>query len=142
MKDKEYQQLHDLPKELDDYNVNIAAQFTQSKIQGHGKFTANEKFIVIQNRKGHHRKDNLTYVLRSKKGLMIRIDINGKTHEHIPTPHVHIFDETHNNGIDAIPLSVFKNYPDLSDDATRSLIAFLDYNNFETQGLTFSQNLV
>lgn len=142
MKDEEYQRLHDLPKELNDYHINIAAQFSQSNIPGHGKFDTKQKFMIIQNRKGHHRKNNLTYVLRSSKGLLIRIDVNGKTHKNVPTPHVHIFDETHKNGIDVIPLSELSNYPDLSDDVLKSLKAFLTYNNFETNGLNISNNLV
>ncbi|MCC4325636.1 hypothetical protein LMB33_04210 [Limosilactobacillus reuteri] len=142
MKNEEYQRLHDLPKELDDYNINMAAQFTQVSMSGHGKFNTKEKFTVIQNRKGHHRVNNLTYILRSSKGTLIRVDINGKTHCHISTPHVHIFDEAHNNGIDAFPLSELKNYPYLSDDVLKSLKAFLVYNNFEIKELTISNNLV
>lgn len=142
MDNKEYQRLHNLPKELDDYHVNIASNFSQSQMPGHGKFDTKEKFIVIQNRKGHHRKNNLTYLLRSNKGILIRIDINGKSHYHIPTPHVHIFDKKHKNGFEAIPLAQITDYPNLSDDIIQSLKAFLVFNNFEIEGLTFSDNLV
>lgn len=49
MKNEEYQRLHDLPKELDDYNINMAAQFTQVSMSGHGKFNTKEKFTVSNN---------------------------------------------------------------------------------------------
>lgn len=141
MEDKEYTYLHELPKELDDI-IHIAAPKTQSKMQGHGKFESKERFTVFQNRKGHHRKNNLTYLLKCNNGIMIRIDINGKVHEHVPTPHVHIFDKSHNEGSKAIPLSDLKNYPYLKDDIEKSLKAFLTYNNFEIKGLQVSRNLV
>lgn len=93
---------------------------------------------MIQNRKGHHRKNNLSYVLRGNHGLIIRININGKQHQGISTPHVHIFDDSHNNGSEVIPLSDLKNYANLSDDIIQSLKAFLSYNNFDMEGLTIS----
>ena len=125
MENEQYQQLHDLPKDLDDHNIDVAAPGTQVELPGHGKFDKKKKFIVIQNRKGHHRKNNLTYVLRSNLGVMIRIDINGTMHHKVPTPHVHIFDEAHNNGTEVIPLAKLANYTNISDDIIESLKAFL-----------------
>ena len=142
MDNQTYQQLHDLPKELDNPNISVAAPFSQVILPGRGKFVPKKKFIVIQNRKGHHRKNNLSYLLRSNSGTLIRIDINGKTHSHVPTPHVHIFDEAHQNGVDAFPLAKLKNYLSQSTDVSESLLAFLDYNNFETKNLIFSKSLV
>lgn len=40
-----------------------------------------ENFEMIINRKGHIRKDNLTYIMFSKKiGQMIRLDVSGSAH--------------------------------------------------------------
>lgn len=38
MKDKEYQELHELPKELNESNISIAAPGTQTKLPGHAQF--------------------------------------------------------------------------------------------------------
>ena len=142
MKDEKYQQLHQLAKVLNKQPVEIAAPESQVSLNGRGKFERRNKFIVIQNRKGHHRKNNLTYLLRTNNNVMIRVDLHGKTHNRVPTPHVHIFDETHGNGTVAIPLINLSKYSALSDDIVESLKAFLKYNNFETEELTFTNNLV
>lgn len=66
-------------------------------------------------------------------GILVRLDMSGSPHDDrfgnsVDTPHVHIFDEEHNNGRWAIPLS------DLSDseiifELYDSLVLFLKYNN-------------
>lgn len=94
----------------------------------------NNKFQLVINRKGHLRRDNLTYQMMSKRfGILVRLDMSGSPHDDrfgnsVDTPHVHIFDEEHNNGRWAIPLS------DLSDseiifELYDSLVLFLKYNN-------------
>lgn len=71
------------------------------------------------------------------KTIMLRVDLIGATHHKIPTPHVHIFDDAHDNGLQALTLSSLKNY-DMTLDIVDSLISFLRYNNFELADLTIS----
>ena len=72
---------------------------------------------------------------------MIRIDISGQEHDGVDTPHVHIFDEEHENGRIAIPLSDLPNY-DPTDDVVKSLYEFLKYNEFDTKGIQISPSTV
>ena len=65
MNNVKYQQLHELPKVLNNSCINTAATNTQVSLEGHGKFDESKKFTVIQNRKGHRRNNNLSYVLTS-----------------------------------------------------------------------------
>lgn len=93
-----------------------------------------ENMNMLINRKGHIDKNKLTYIMNSKiLGQMIRLDMSGTSHigfddEDIPTPHVHIFDEAHNQGKIAVPLSSICNTP-LGEELVDSLFFFLEYNN-------------
>lgn len=142
MKDSEYNKLHVLSKQLNKNRISCAANGTQEKFEGHSTFNKNEKFTIIQNRKGKRRKDNLTYVLlHNSSQIMIRIDINGASHQKVPTPHVHIFDDKHNQGLTAIPLKELKDY-DSTDDIINSLIEFIKYNNFNLNDIHFDEKIV
>ena len=55
---------------------------------------------------------------------------DGKHGEQISTPHVHIYDETHNYGRWAIPLSEISDSKILNA-LYDSLIVFLSYNNVD-----------
>lgn len=91
-------------------------------------------FRLLINRKGHLREDNLTYQMESKEyGILIRLDMTGPSHSStsgklVNTPHVHIFDESHNDGKRAIPLSEI-NDQDIINTLHDSLLVFLLYNN-------------
>lgn len=98
------------------------------------------KFRLIINRKGHLRQDILTFqMISTKYGILVRLDMSGSPHDDkygnsVETPHVHIFDEEHNNGRWAIPLS------DLDDseiiyELYDSLVIFLKYNNVNIENM-------
>lgn len=131
MENSEYNRLHILPKKLNKHSIYCAANGKQEKYNGQGVFNKNEKFTVIQARKGKRRKNTLSYVLLYKSEIMVRVDINGAAHHGVETPHIHIFDENHNQGDTAISISNLKQY-DPTDEIIQSLIEFLNYNNFDT----------
>ncbi|RRG09838.1 MAG: hypothetical protein DUD32_06515 [Lactobacillus sp.] len=142
MEDEKYQQLHNRPKITNKKKLYCAISGSQEIFHGHSIFNSKETFKVIQVRKGHIRKNDLTYVLmHSTSEIVIRIDIIGATHQGIPTPHVHIFDERHNQGAICIPLSKIQDY-DRTDDIASSLGEFLKYNNFEMANLQISEKTV
>lgn len=97
----------------------------------------NDKFTVIINRKGHLNLDNLTFQLMSKTyGTMVRLDWNGATHDDVPTPHIHIFDDDHDNGRMAIPLD--QSLDAFVQELFDSFTYFLDYNNIEWEGVSIA----
>lgn len=134
MENAKYQKLFNYPKFTNRKKIICAAQGEQRTINGHAIFNSNEEFQVIQVRKGRIRKDNLTYVLMHRT-IMLRVDLIGAPHHHMPTPHVHIFDDAHDNGRQALELSSIKSYNNTCD-IVDSLISFLRYNNFELSDLT------
>lgn len=140
MKNDEYKRLHKLPKKLNRNKIYCAALGTQEKFYGHGTFNSNEKFTVIQVRKGKRRKNSLTYVLLYKSEIMVRVDVNGAAHHGVHTPHIHIFDDEHNQGEIAISLSEIKNY-DETDEIIKSFIEFLKYNKFDLN-ITIQEKIV
>lgn len=101
-----------------------------------GESNIEKDYQLIVNRKGHDRDDCLTYVMQSATfGLMVRLDVTGPPHEGlnsemINTPHVHIFDEQHNDGKLVEPLSAISNTA-LEEELRDSLMAFLEYNNVD-----------
>lgn len=131
MENIEYDRLHNLPKKLNKDKIDCAAIGTQEKFYGHGIFNKNEKFTVIQVRKGKRRKNSLTYVLLYKSEIMVRVDVNGASHHGIKTPHIHIFDDRHFQGDKAISLYDLPNY-DSTDEIIQSFIEFLKYNKFDS----------
>ena len=89
-----------------------------------------EHFKIIQNRKGHRRKDNLSYLLlHGNNQPMIWVDINGQTHHGIPTPHAHVFTDEFTNGEIAIPIDRLSKHLS-STQVVSSFLEFLKYNNF------------
>lgn len=131
-----------LPKFLYESNLHCAAKGQKQDFFGRSTFDESKKFRVHQNRVGHLNSNFLTYILFSNKSKpIIRIDLNGKSHHGIPTPHVHIMDKEHHNGQIAIPLSDLNDYQ-ITDDVVNSLKSFLAYTNFETNNLTIDEKLV
>ncbi|HAT55849.1 MAG TPA: hypothetical protein DCW31_11550 [Lactobacillus sp.] len=142
MDDAKYTKLLAYPKILNQKAIVCANQGKQTAFKGHAITKAIEKFTVIQVRKGHLHKDDLTYVLSHvRDGIMLRIDIHGAPHNGLSTPHVHIYDNVHKNGAVAIPLEDLKNY-DPTDDIVESLVAFLDYTNFAHDKTTITEQLL
>lgn len=134
MENDRYVELHQLPKVTNKSKLYCALPGEQQIYYGHAVFNDKELFKVIQVRKGHIRKKDLTYVLMYKKSeVLLRIDLVGATHRGIPTPHVHIFDDEHDNGFLAIPLDKLEKY-NLTEDIIESLQEFLKYNNFDING--------
>lgn len=140
MDNSTYIDIHNLPKTLNNSKIQCAPLGDERSFNGHATFKTDEKFRVIQNRKGHKFKI-LTYVLMHNSGIMLRIDIKGTPHNGLDTPHVHIYDDKHEQGRLAIPLSELEDY-ESTDEIIESLIAFLDYNNFDTNNLVISESTV
>lgn len=142
MEDEDYNKLKNYDKIMNQKKLVCAPQGKQVAFNGHAIFKSTETFKVYQNRRGHNRPDTLTYVLMHKASeQMIRIDLIGATHESVPTPHIHIFDEAHNNGFIAIPLSELENYSSNSN-IQNSLAEFLKYNNFDIHDINISEALI
>lgn len=92
-----------------------------------------EQFDLIINRKGFLNTNYLTYLLKSRYGILIRLDIDGPPHDDregnsVDTPHLHIFNEENGNGKHAVSLSSVTDI-ELLNDITDSLIYFMEYNN-------------
>lgn len=117
-------------KMIEDTLLSIPDQGSQRKYQAKNIDDENESFSLVINRKGHLNKNTLTYLSSSRFGVMVRLDMRGAPHNDVETPHVHIFDEIHNNGRDAIHLSKLTDITIL-EDIYDSLSFFLEYNNFE-----------
>ncbi|AYG36482.1 MULTISPECIES: DUF6978 family protein [Lactiplantibacillus] len=142
MEDTKYSTLHNYPKITNQNKLFCAVQGSQKVFNGHAVFNSNEQFKVIQVRKGHIRKKDLTYVLMYRhKEIMLRVDLIGATHQGTPTPHVHIFDESHDNGLTVIPLNQIPEY-NTTDNVIESLGEFLKYNNFQVELLEISEPTV
>ena len=139
MENSTYLQLHNLIKVTNRDLLTLAVPDGQVAFYGHALSNSGEKFRIVQNRKGHKNKNNLTYVLFHKQTeIMIRIDLHGAAHHGLSTQQVHIFEVQHQNGNKSIPLANLEDY-DLSDDIMESLLAFLTYNQFETQNNYFTK---
>lgn len=134
MENETYNRLLNLVKILDAQNIDFPIMGYQSRTKIISKIDATQRFEMLINRKGHKRENPLTLLMESKyHGNMVRFDINGSSHDDrhgnpVETPHIHIFDEIHNQGKWAVPLS------DISSDLLiyelhDGLIAFLEYNN-------------
>ena len=142
MKNSEYKALHDLPKKTKSTHLLCVANGQQANYDGFALLEPSNTFKVIQNRKGHRRTNCLSYMLfHHKSEKMVRIDLKGKPHEGVATPHVHIFDDQHQNGQHAIPLTNLVNY-NCTDEIVTSLMEFLKYNNFEISDITIEQPLI
>jgi len=138
MENTAYLKLHALIKITSSNLLSNANSNAQISFSAHAIANSKERFRIIQNRKGHKNKENLSYVLFHKQtDIMVRVDLNGAAHNGLPTPHIHIFDEAHQNGKLAIPLDNLDTYVQ-SDDLTTSFLAFLTYNQFDTQNNYFS----
>lgn len=141
MTNDEYARLSNLPKKLTKNHLQCAAEGSEESFNGYATFDSTQKFRVIQNRCGHKSKI-LTYVLiHNPSKIMLRVDLQGKPHNGLPTPHVHIYDDDHDNGSLAIPLAAIPSYNE-TNDIINSLIEFLKYNKFDLNSLQVSEQLV
>ncbi len=112
----------------------------ENRKQAYTKFMNNHDeediYKLLVNRKGRVRENPLSYTFFSEKlGRMIRLDMTGSPHEDIhenliETPHVHIFDETHNDGKIVEPLSYITDEV-LIHELRDSLIAILLFCNVD-----------
>lgn len=111
MENSLYNKLHKTIKINTPLNLTCAKQSEQKNFSGHAISNKSDKYRVLQNRKGHHNKSNLSYLMfHGTADIMIRIDLSGQIHNGIKTPHVHIFNEKYNYGKTAIPLKQLNNY--------------------------------
>lgn len=123
--------------------VVIPEQGTQLKYTATKSDDERETFNMYINRKGKLNTEYLTYLLHSRHGILVRLDMDGTPHENykgdmIETPHLHIFNQENNFGKIAIPLSSVTNI-ELLEDISSSLKYFMLYNNIEL--IDFDANL-
>jgi hypothetical protein len=143
-----FEQLMALVKILTRKYIEFPTSGHQSKYSVVAKNEHDELFELIVNRKGHIRQDILTYVMRSKNygGILIRIDMSGVPHENkagdlVETPHLHIYDEAHQNGAEAIALSEVTDLA-LLTEITDSFLFFLEKNKVDQTDISIKSNLV
>ncbi|MGJ3977407.1 DUF6978 family protein [Levilactobacillus brevis] len=142
MENNLYNKLHNTIKINVPLNLTCANPTKQKNFKGHAISNESDKYRILQNRKGHHNKNNLSYLMfHGNNDIMIRVDLNGQTHNGIRTPHVHIFNEDYNDGKIAIPLNGLKDY-NVTDDIIESLAEFLKFNNFDLDSVTINKTLI
>lgn len=138
-----YRNLWKLLKQLDNPDLDIPIIGKERDYSITALYNSKQKFVALMNRKGHQNKKNLTFMIRSTTdGAMMRFDVYGAPHKNkIPTPHVHIFDEAHDNGINPIPLSQFTDLT-LCDSLEEQLEEFLRYNNVQTENIGVTRPVI
>lgn len=137
-----YNELHKIIKITNSSLLVCALPGQQRYFSGHAIANSSIQFKVVQNRKGHHNPNNLSYVLfHGSSEIMIRVDLNGQEHAGVKTPHIHIYNEDFKNGKLAIPLNEMANY-NVTEDIIESLAAFLKYNNFEIKNTLITKPMV
>lgn len=130
-----------LIKVLKKEKIDFPDYGTQNYHELHQIDEANNQFKLLINRKGHLREDALTYQMMSRKyGILVRLDVTGSPHDDIDgnpvyPPHVHIFDEAHNNGRWAVSLSEITD-TELVEEIYDSLLVFLRYNNVDLTNIS------
>lgn len=130
MEDELFQQLFKCKKIITETLLKLPEQGEQKFYNARKIDDESEEFTVIVNRKGYLNPDKLTYQLTSRYGILVRIDMSGAPHESVETPHVHIFDEKHDNGRIAFALQDITDVS-LLQDIYDSFIFFLSYNNIK-----------
>lgn len=142
MENSLYNKLHSTIKITNSLSLTCSNPKQQKNFFGHAISNEKEKFRILQNRKGHHNKRNLSYLMfYGSNDLMIRIDLNGQAHNGVKTPHVHINNEEYNFGKVAIPLSKLKSY-NVTEDIIESLSEFLKYNQFDLTSIKIDEPLL
>lgn len=140
MEDNLYEQLLNLIKIVKKQSIDFPEYGNQNFHTILDKNDVENKFKLLINRKGHLRTDALTYQMMSEKhGVMVRLDMTGTPHDDkdgnsVDTPHLHIFDERHNMGSWAIPLSEITDQ-EIIYELLDSLTVFLRYNTVETKNV-------
>lgn len=135
MKQSEFDALLNCIKLLSKRTVAFPEAGEQNRHHLFARQDKSEQFDLIINRKGHYNKNNLTYQMNSHtlKGALVRLDCNGAPHDDVPTPHLHIFDEEHDNGRIAIGLENLE--VDLATELLDSLYYFLDLTHVDYTGV-------
>ncbi|TPR16689.1 DUF6978 family protein [Apilactobacillus timberlakei] len=140
MNQRDYLKLHNILKSFKSDEIECCKKGKQKVFNAHAVSNSKITFKVIQNRKGHRPdRKNLSYVLMSKGEWMVRVDLHGQNHKGVPTPHIHIYDELHDNGQIAISLKSLAHYNE-TDDVIQSFVEFLKYNCFK-HGINISNAL-
>ncbi|TFI67833.1 hypothetical protein CKN63_03265 [Carnobacterium divergens] len=136
MEQKVYENLLKCVKILVENDFNYPGNGIQSKHMLHEKEFYKNKFNLIINRKGRERSDCLSYLMFSEsKGILVRLDMTGPPHTDrygidIDTPHVHIFDEEHNDGKFVEPLATITD-KNIKGELIESLVVFFKYLNID-----------
>lgn len=147
-----FENLLALEKNTDKNEIQAPPPSAQNKHGITATFKSKEKFTLIINRKGHIRTDEFTLLMKSNSnGIMMRYDICGADHNGIPAPHLHIFDNNHNNGTKVIygnDLVSMHLLPSIKDNYDINFILnvclpeFLKYNNVSLKHVEIKENMV
>lgn len=140
MNDDILQEIIKCLKILKSNSLNIPENRQQAYTIFANTYNEEDIYKLLINRKGRVRENPLSYTFFSEKlGRMIRLDMTGSPHEDInekliETPHVHIFDEAHNNGKIVEPLNYITDQ-DLIHELRDSLIAILEFCNVDINNI-------
>lgn len=120
-------------KQLEEAVVSLPISGEQRHYEAHKIDDPTVKFTLTVNRKGHQNPDTLTFVFKSRHGIINRLDMVGTPHDNpdgqaIDTPHFHIYNDLYRQGRVAIALSDITD-DDLIDDIIGALQYFMTYNN-------------
>lgn len=141
-----YNKLKQFLKSCDNSVLEMPIYGEQARYKETATFEPKETFVSLMNRKGHIRKDNLTFIMRSNSsGVMMRYDVIGADHNGTPTPHLHVFDGEHDNGTQVISgkelgeLGIDTSSPDI---LVETLEKFLTYNNIDLNGIYINNTAI
>ena len=138
-----YSSLMEMVKLIKKEKITFPENKNQNFHDLHDADSESKEFELLINRKGHLRDDVLTYQMKSKEnGLLVRLDMTGPSHDDrdgnpIDTPQVHIFNEEHNQGRWAVPISEIIDTP-IINILHDSLVSFLLYNKVELKNTQIS----
>lgn len=133
MDNTQYNKIMSYLKQLEEAVVSLPISGEQRHYEAHKIDDPTIKFTLIVNRKGHQNPDTLTFVFKSRHGIINRLDMVGTPHDNpdgqeIDTPHLHIYNDSYRQGRVAIALSnITDDY--LIDDIIGALQYFMTYNN-------------
>lgn len=132
MNQTEFDVIFSTQKQLNKQEIVCCLEGEQKNFDAHAVSNSKMKFRVCQNRAGHKNKNKLTYLLFYRTEIVVRLDYSGQAHRGIKTPHVHLFDERHQQGRLAEHLKDIN--PDMIvTDIVSSFKKFLEYNNFDLE---------
>ncbi|MBK0040790.1 MULTISPECIES: hypothetical protein [unclassified Leuconostoc] len=137
-----FDKLKSLAKLVVNNEIHVPSFSNETRTDLEAQVNDNIRFELIINRKGHRNKNIFSLVFLSPRydnKIMTRLDYSGTSHKGVETPHVHIYDEKHDFGKNALPLSALS-----ADDIKTYMDAldwFLNDNNVVHDNVKISENL-